>query len=405
LKSLCSELSGKYKIDVRNIGILIDSTNSSNIILPNSSTESTNIDQNIISNISNDSTINSVCTDTEEMIDRDIILQTCDNCKRKEIVENEFEFTIITSNQIKRNRSYTFVQRTTPATDTVFQYHVCYQCYNHLTLEDRDEANKNMNTWPGFIWNLMHSQEIKRCYNADYIWILIPLQWRKWWLDSIYMYFSAFFGHVTIEEPKPLLVDRTEEIKEWNESIKSGNLNKIADACNHLLVPSILCPWGCSEFIHKAGKIDLYLIFQKHMRKCIITKLKATSLATVEPSRDDYLRDSAIDYDNWLLNPKWKVSPSIAFVDGTPYILSCKSHNGGCKHLHIHCCRWENNLPSALSDQLCHAVIQPRTVKNTQVCYNTIGYQMVEQRYSWKGPDSINISTVGKTNHNLLLLF
>ena len=31
-------------------------------------------------------------------------------------------------------------------------------------------------------------------------------------------------------------------------------------------------------------------------------------------------------------------------------------------------------------------------------------YQMVEQRSSWKGPDTINISSVGKTDHGSILI-
>ena len=36
--------------------------------------------------------------------------------------------------------------------------------------------------------------------------------------------------------------------------------------------------------------------------------------------------------------------------------------------------------------------------------YNSTGYQMVEQRSSWKGPDTINVSSVGKTDHGSILI-
>ena len=83
------------------------------------------------------------------------------------------------------------------------------------------------------------------------------------------------------------------------------------------------------------------------------------------------------DYDAWLFNPKWKNVPSIVFKNDTPLILTCKDHEKGCNNLHIYCCRWKYNLLSASSDQLCHTVEQPQTVNNTQVGYNSIGYQVM----------------------------
>ena len=48
--------------------------------------------------------------------------------------------------------------------------------------------------------------------------------------------------------------------------------------------------------------------------------------------------------------------------------------------------------------------MKPRTTRNMKIAYNSTGYQMVEQRVSFKGPDSINVCTVGKTDHNSILL-
>ena len=39
-----------------------------------------------------------------------------------------------------------------------------------------------------------------------------------------------------------------------------------------------------------------------------------------------------------------------------------------------------------------------------KVGYNSTGYQMVEQRSSWKGTDTINVSSVGKTDHSSILI-
>ena len=106
----------------------------------------------------------------------------------------------------------------------------------------------------------------------------------------------------------------------------------------------------------------------------------------------------------WLHNPDWKVLPTIYFLDGYLCVLTCKYHDGGCHLIHMNCCRWRNNIPSHVSDQVCHAVVKPRTVKHVKIGYNSTGYQMVKQQISWKGLDTINVSSVRKTDHVSILI-
>ena len=110
------------------------------------------------------------------------------------------------------------------------------------------------------------------------------------------------------------------------------------------------------------------------------------------------------EYDMLLHNPEWKILPTIDFLDGYPRILTRKDHDGGCNFIHIYFCRWRNNIPSPVSNQICHAVVKPRTVKHMKVGYNSTGYQMAEQRSSWKVPDTINVSSVVNTDHVYILI-
>ena len=91
-------------------------------------------------------------------------------------------------------------------------------------------------------------------------------------------------------------------------------------------------------------------------------------------------------------------------MDGYPRILSCKYHDGGCNLIHINCCIRRTNIPSPVSDQVFHAVVKPRTVKHMKSGYNYTRYKMVEQHSSWKGPENINVSSVGKTDHGSILI-
>ena len=129
-----------------------------------------------------------------------------------------------------------------------------------------------------------------------------------------------------------------------------------------------------------------------------------SKLSKIEHTRNDYIWESNNDYDMWIHNPDWKVLPTISFVDGYARVLTCKDHDCGCNLIQIHCCRWRANIPSPVYDQVCHAVVKPRTVKHIKVGYNSTGYEMVEQRSSWKVPDNINVSIVGNTYHGSILI-
>ena len=106
----------------------------------------------------------------------------------------------------------------------------------------------------------------------------------------------------------------------------------------------------------------------------------------------------------WLHNPDWKVLPTIYFVDGYPRVLTCKYNHGGCNLIYIYCFRLRTNIPSPVSDKFFHAVVKPQTVKHMKVGYNSTGYKMVEQQSSWKGPDTINVSSIGKTYNGYILI-
>ena len=75
----------------------------------------------------------------------------------------------------------------------------------------------------------------------------------------------------------------------------------------------------------------------------------------------------------WLHNPDLKVLPKHSFVDGYPRVLICNDHDGGCNLIHIHYCIKRTNITSSVSDQVCHAVVKPRTAKHMKVGYNSTG--------------------------------
>ena len=68
----------------------------------------------------------------------------------------------------------------------------------------------------------------------------------------------GFVRSLAKEQPqwKPLLIDVGPEA------------SSIANACNQYLLPTVLCPWGCSEFIHSTGYLDVESTLQRFLQKC-----------------------------------------------------------------------------------------------------------------------------------------
>ena len=76
-------------------------------------------------------------------------------------------------------------------------------------------------------------------------------------------------------------MDRTKELETYNEGIKSQKLSSIADGCNRFLLPNVLCPWGCSEFIHRVGYVDLDTVIQQFIQKFNLSIVGVSKLSKI----------------------------------------------------------------------------------------------------------------------------
>ena len=113
-------------------------------------------------------------------------------------------------------------------------------------------------------------------------------------------------------------------------------LPRLQKACGRNFLPLVLCPFGCSEFSSKVGKISMDIVFRRYLNKCHIKLMnKCEGLKYAQWTRDDYIHNYW-EYDCWLLNKNWCVRPSIAFIEGVPYVLSCRDHDKVRKLMMIH---------------------------------------------------------------------
>ena len=72
--------------------------------------------------------------------------------------------------------------------------------------------------------------------------------------------------------------------------------------------------------------------------------------------------------------------------------------------IQIHCCIWKTNILSPVSNKNFHNIVKPQTVKHVKVGFNSTRYQMLEQQSLLKGPYTINVSNVGKTDRSSILI-
>ena len=148
----------------------------------------------------------------------------------------------------------------------------------------------------------------------------------------------------------------------------------------------------------RCGQIPYDLILQRYLRKYILKKVYTDKfydrLESVEYARNDYLRDSMNDYDMWLLNKEWLVTPTIRLTNKQgPVILTCRSKHNDRKNMMIHPPRLPKHiLPSKHADQLAHAVIQCRTIKPMRKTKYSTQFELFEQKGTFNGIDTFGLS-------------
>ena len=74
-------------------------------------------------------------------------------------------------------------------------------------------------------------------------------------------------------------MDRNKDLETCNEGIKYQKLCYIADVCNWFLLSEVICPWVCSEFIHKVGYVDIDTVIQLFIKKLNVSIVDVSKLS------------------------------------------------------------------------------------------------------------------------------
>ena len=311
----------------------------------------------------------------------------CSNCKRRnyeKISSYEISFSLYPRNQLKQRKKFRFVTCSRLSIELVS---LCSECAKYLLNED---GLSYANMWPSFLWYFLSNEEVHQLY-GNQKWKFIP--------DSLLLgWYHIYQQEVQQREYASFFTDVTMDKSNFDIGTRNPLLSKVAETCNKYLIPTILCPWGCSEYLHRSGKLPIDIILQRFVSKVNLILIHDTDdCVKVFSARDDFIREDPSDYDNILLNPKWKVCPKWCFTDEGPFILTCGDHDRGTRKKYIHLARnpFGHNLPSSFGDQLCHVVLKPRLIKPMKASKYSNTYQMHEQKGCFHGIDTCSLTTVG----------
>ena len=114
--------------------------------------------------------------------------------------------------------------------------------------------------------------------------------------------------------------------------------------------------------------MPLDIFTQRHLQdRYIKTITKPYKYRKIYTSRDDYIRDENGDYDYWMLNPVWRVTPCIEFVEGIgPLIMTCCNYNNGYNKDFLHLPRLPHHiLPSPNLEPPLNLVVIPKPFGDT----------------------------------------
>ena len=173
----------------------------------------------------------------------------CANCHRKNTAgTTTIRLRLVNPSCINMRKKFSLFKRR-----PVRSRQLCGNCYVYLCT---NEHHINKYAWSAYVWNFL-----ARLVNGTTIsqrWQALPQSWHLWWKDEAVRLLNVNFAAAG----PPLFVERTSDREEFLTMLKELKLGDIMRTCNRLLYPDILCPWGCTEYIHKVHCVTLDVVWE-----------------------------------------------------------------------------------------------------------------------------------------------
>lgn len=279
----------------------------------------------------------------------------CRNCRRMDgRPSSPLSFVRVVKQEVNTCRSFcNFVASDMPR---FFVIVLCSTCCEYLQRNTDIEPNDWRYLWPGFVWR-MFLDNFSTNAIVD-LWSVIPVNWRGWWchsLNGLVLHRRELF---CIDGATPTeVMDVTSERNQMLDAERTMEIKKLLYSWDGLLMPRVLCPWGCTEYYDLCGMLPFDSVIQRLVPRAIIklTPEGRKSLPKCVSCRHDLLK---CEKRGLLDNPEWSVWPSVAFdcSFGLRW-LTCKTCNGGRMKMVLHLPRLPQTLVSSFttSRNTCHS--------------------------------------------------
>ena len=325
----------------------------------------------------------------------------CQNCNRQQL-RGLSPCTATYSFEVKRyqrnteyftnvNRKKFILQRVEPTQEFVF---LCGQCYQ-VAGGDASTLGATF-VWPAFIWSILKRHDL---YKSG--WKLLPITWRQWWETSFKRYHNLQNEHWLQEHSS--FADVTSDYMDDIRALKENRWVHLMGRETSLVLPTIRCPAGCSEYKHKCKEMPMDIVFEI----CLDAPLEYLySSKDYRAVRGIFRKDYLLRPVPILHNPSWLCMPSICVTENQyPTVLCCRYHDTLSKQQMIHA---PTNPTGAICGQeagnLSPVVPVPRTIKRAKMSAYSASFQMAALSGNYQGLDTMYLkSDKGITSQNCSL--
>lgn len=280
------------------------------------------------------------------------------------------------------------------------QVTLCVQC-KHVLVKPAREGPPSprfhwRNVWPVYMWRLLTNPLCLDRYGSDTL-HFVPRQWWPFWKAGLVSALPGVYSLLAFAEYEAsvaVIVDRTMQKRRFRDILKQNRLGQLQEGCNRYLEATILCPWGCSGFLHNAGWLSYDAVVSSFFPYLDFVGRMSSS------SQQDSVASARRDYFSFyvgcqLFNPDWCVQASVYFdPQEGPVFLSCDDHHGGTKERYFHAPKSRNCLPPLQGDQLSFVVLRARTLHRAKAKRYSNTYQMNMFLGNYSGLDSTWVSDV-----------
>ena len=163
---------------------------------------------------------------------------------------------------------------------------LCECC--HVLLRKGNNARKKewRYVWPIYIWLVISNEKVLETHGADVL-KMIPLEWHVYWSEALTTTRPDIFSTETFkiyEEGTPVTIDVTENRNNFLCILDRNRLGEIKTGCNKYLMPTVLCPWGCTSYAFHKGYMTLDAVYSRFVPEVPTTGVYETK-AKVQKAR------------------------------------------------------------------------------------------------------------------------